>query len=108
MTARNAPRRFIRLRNGRAMGWNGEPHWALAMAERAAITQMSHPVECCKCGAVYDLGKIEVTGHYLDCTMWRTPCCRATVDDRGNFGGFGQPAYQDIPRPPRRGDGPGE
>ena len=42
---------------------------------------MTSPVRC-RCGSVYDLGKVEVTARYADCSMWRTPCCRVLADDR--------------------------
>ncbi len=51
----------------------------------AAIAAMFAPVRC-TCGTVYDMGKVEVTGRYLDCTLWRAPCCGRQVDDRGETG----------------------
>ena len=47
---------------------------------------MSQPVRCCRCGGIYDLGKVVVTARYADCSMWSAPCCGATVDDRGETG----------------------
>lgn len=51
-----------------------------AMAER--VRGMSSPVRCA-CGQVYDLGKVEVTARYLDCSVWKAPCCKRVADDRG-------------------------
>jgi hypothetical protein len=45
-------------------------------------TGMFSPVECTHCGGVYDLGKVEVTARYTDCSMWKAPCCGLLVDDR--------------------------
>lgn len=56
------------------------------MAERELIADMTFPVRCTHCGRLYDLGKVEVTARYLDCSVWRSPCCRLTVDDRGSTG----------------------
>ena len=48
---------------------------------------MSQPVRCNRChGGVYDLGTVTVTARYADCSMWKAPCCGATVDDRGETG----------------------
>jgi hypothetical protein len=47
---------------------------------------MHQPVRCSFCGGVYDLGKVEVTARYADCSMWKTPCCGVTADDRGETG----------------------
>lgn len=46
------------------------------------VDGMFSPVRC-RCGQVYDLGKVEVTARYLDCSVWKTPCCKRTADDRG-------------------------
>lgn len=51
------------------------------------IADMFQPVRCLRCHTgVYDLGKVEVTARYVDCSMWKTPCCGVTVDDRGETG----------------------
>jgi hypothetical protein len=34
------------------------------------IEAMSQPVRC-RCGGVYDLGTVEVTARYADCSMWK-------------------------------------
>lgn len=47
---------------------------------------MFSAVRCTHCGGVYDLGKVEVTGRYTDCSIWKAPCCGRTVDDRGETG----------------------
>lgn len=47
---------------------------------------MFEPVRCTHCGGVYDLGKVEVTARYADCSCWRAPCCGTPVDDRGDTG----------------------
>ena len=49
------------------------------------IEGMFSPVKCAFCSGVYDLGKVEVTGRYVDCSVWRTPCCKNTADDRGDI-----------------------
>jgi len=43
---------------------------------------MRNKVRCYHCGGTYDLGKVEVTGRYTDCSVWKAPCCGRTVDDR--------------------------
>lgn len=54
--------------------------------DAARIADMSSPVRCAHCRGVYDLGRVEVTARYADCSMWKAPCCGATVDDRGETG----------------------
>lgn len=49
-------------------------------------TGMNFPVRCTHCGGVYDVGKVEVTARYVDCSMWKSPCCGLLVDDRGDTG----------------------
>lgn len=39
-------------------------------------------VRCTYCRGEYDLGKVEVTARYTDCSMWKAPCCGRLVDDR--------------------------
>ena len=58
-------------------------------------TGMSFPVRC-RCGHVYDLGKVEVTARYTDCSMWRTPCCKVLADDRKPP--WGVSWYTELPR----------
>jgi hypothetical protein len=43
---------------------------------------MCQPVQCGRCGRIYDLGKVEVLHRYLDCTLFRSPCCKQQVDTR--------------------------
>jgi hypothetical protein len=50
------------------------------------VAGMMFPVRCAYCGGVYDMGKVEVTARYTDCSMWKAPCCGTTVDDRGETG----------------------
>ena len=52
----------------------------------ADVTGMTSPVHCTHCGGVYDLAAVTVTGRYTDCSVWRSPCCNLTVDDRGETG----------------------
>jgi hypothetical protein len=49
------------------------------------IRDMFSPVRC-TCGSIYDLGKVEVTARYVDCSMWKAPCCGRVADDRGETG----------------------
>lgn len=46
------------------------------------IEEMHIPVRCNHCGRAYDLGMVEVTQRYADCSVWKTPCCKRTADDR--------------------------
>lgn len=48
----------------------------------ADVTGMMFPARCLHCSTVYDLGKVEVTARYTDCSMWRCPGCKILVDDR--------------------------
>lgn len=76
---------------------NREDYWwqqraaGLALAE---VEGMSYPVRCTKCSHVYDLGKVEVIGRYLDCSVWKCPGCRCTVDDRPK--GWGDHHYVEL------------
>lgn len=67
--------------------------------------KMSQPVRCRRCHAgVYDLGTVEVIARYADCSVWKAPCCGATVDDRGETGWKSIQDYERIPeRQERRG-----
>jgi hypothetical protein len=55
------------------------------LVELADVSGMTSPVRCA-CGQVYDLGKVEVTARYLDCSVWKAPCCGRTADDRYESG----------------------
>lgn len=56
--------------------------WYLGRPLGRQTTDMTSPVQCSYCGGIYDLGKVEVTARYADCSMWKAPCCKRTVDDR--------------------------
>jgi len=47
---------------------------------------MRDPARCRWCGRTYDLAAVTVTARYVDCSMWRAPCCGTVVDDRGETG----------------------
>jgi hypothetical protein len=53
--------------------------------ERSDIAAMFQPVRC-RCGGVYDLGAVTVLARYVDCSVWKAPCCGRTADDRGETG----------------------
>lgn len=61
-------------------------------------TDMSQPAQCTHCGRVYDLGTVEVTARYSDCSMWRSPCCNRLVDDRGETGWKSHGDYRRLDR----------
>ena len=56
---------------------------------------MTRPVRC-RCGRIYDLGKVTVTGRWLDCSTWTTPCCKVTADDRKPPWGISW--YEELPQ----------
>ncbi|MDN4174707.1 hypothetical protein QWY28_17230 [Nocardioides sp. SOB77] len=62
--------------------------WTIFDAETGIGTRvvgempMFHPGRCRWCGSIYDGGKVEVTGRYSDCSVWKAPCCGNTADDR--------------------------
>lgn len=72
-------------------------------AELELIEGMFKPVRC-TCGRIYDLGAVEVTARYSDCSVWKAPCCGRTADDRGETGWKTTQDYTVIdkanPRPP--------
>jgi hypothetical protein len=47
---------------------------------------MNSMVRCTHCRGTYDLGHVEVTARYTDCSVWKAPCCGRVVDDRGQTG----------------------
>lgn len=55
---------------------------AVAPSQVVELAGMSWPVLCNHCHAVYDAGRVNVIARYLDCSVWRAPCCGLTVDDR--------------------------
>jgi hypothetical protein len=65
----------------------------------AKIAGMRRPAQC-RCGDVYDLDRVTVTGRFAECSEWRTPCCGREADDRNIDG-----AYTELPPvPPEGGD----
>jgi hypothetical protein len=52
----------------------------------ADVEGMTQPVRCASCSSVYDLGAVEVTTRYTDCSVWKAPCCGRVADDRGETG----------------------
>ena len=64
-------------------------------ALHAQAEGMTFPVRC-RCGGVYDLGKVTVTARYADCSMWKAPCCGVTADDRKPPWGISW--YKELPR----------
>lgn len=56
------------------------------MTKQKRIAEMFKPVRCRWCRGVYDLGSVTVTARYADCSVWKTPCCNNTADDRGETG----------------------
>ncbi len=47
----------------------------------AQTADMMFPVRCTWCSGIYDVGKVEVTARYTDCSMWKAPCCGQHVFD---------------------------
>jgi hypothetical protein len=64
--------------------------------DHADTTGMRSPVRCTHCGGVYDLAAVTVTARYTDCSMWRSPCCDLTVDDRGETGWKSRGDYERL------------
>jgi hypothetical protein len=61
------------------------------------IQAMHQPVRCNRCyTGIYDLGTVTVTARYADCSVWRTPCCDQSVDDRGHTGWTNRKDYEHI------------
>lgn len=54
-----------------------------ATVDPAALDEMLSPVRCTRCGQVYDMAAVTVTARYADCSVWTSPCCKRSVDDRG-------------------------
>lgn len=69
----------------------------LDSALRALVADMFQPCRCAHCGKIYDLGKVTVTARYLDCSMWKAPCCGTPVDDRGETGWNSRKDYERLP-----------
>lgn len=53
------------------------------LPDPADTAGMMFPVRCTHCRGVYDVGAVEMTSRHVDCSVWVSPCCRRTVDDRG-------------------------
>lgn len=51
------------------------------LVDQYDVEGMTFPV-LCDCGRVYDMDKVKVLARYLDCTVWKSPCCKRTQDDR--------------------------
>lgn len=63
------------------------------------VEGMTFPVRCNRChDGVYDLGQVEVTARYADCSVWKTPCCGSVVDDRGETGWTSRADYVRLDR----------
>ncbi|MEV1013823.1 hypothetical protein AB0I89_24020 [Micromonospora sp. NPDC049801] len=63
----------------------------------AQIAGMFKPASCNRCrNGMYDIGTVEVTARYTDCSVWRTPCCKQVVDDRGETGWTTRRDYEVI------------
>lgn len=54
-----------------------------ATVDPEALNEMLSPVRCTRCGHVYDMAAATVTARYADCSVWTSPCCKRSVDDRG-------------------------
>lgn len=66
--------------------------------EPESLKGMLCPVRCNLCNEVYDLTKGEPIARYADCTVYKTPCCGRTVDDRPGIGGGGRSAFVRLDR----------
>lgn len=56
------------------------PAWRI---EQPPVEDMRSPVQCMHCRRIYDLGHVQVTAHYQDCSVWTAPCCGFRgIDDR--------------------------
>jgi hypothetical protein len=72
-----------------------DPYGRRLFGIEAETDGMTTPVRC-RCGRVYDLGKVTVEARYTDCSMWRTPCCKVLADDRKPPWGISW--YEELPR----------
>lgn len=66
------------------------------MAPLADVSKMALPVRCTRCSKVYDLQGVVVVARYTDCSVWKCPGCRITVDDRPV--GWGDHHYVNLDR----------
>ena len=46
------------------------------------IDGMHSPVECVRCGHVFDLADVKTVHRYADCTTFEMPCCKFIADNR--------------------------
>ena len=57
---------------------------------------MIAPVRCLSCGSIFDLCEGKPVARYSDCTVFITPCCGRTTDDRPRgWGGGVEPVSKD-------------
>jgi hypothetical protein len=70
--------------------------WFLNATTEREIEGMTSPVRC-QCGSIYDLGSVTVLQRYADCSVWKTPCCKRTTDDRP-AGWKSGPSYTELRR----------
>jgi hypothetical protein len=57
-----------------------KPAWKI---EQPPLAEMMFPVQCMHCSRQYDVGRVQVTARYTDCTVWTSPCCGTPgIDDR--------------------------
>jgi hypothetical protein len=54
-----------------------------SIIDPASLAGMVSPVRCTRCSQVYDMAVVTVTARYSDCSVWTSPCCQRSVDDRG-------------------------
>ncbi len=76
-------------------GYDGSEH-LFSLRLRTDVEGMHDPVRCAYCSHVYDLGMVEVTARYADCSMWKCPGCKTVVDDRGETGRKSKQDYYRI------------
>jgi hypothetical protein len=69
---------------------------ARKLPPEAELRGMHQPVRCRHCGGVYDLGTVEVIQRYADCSVWITPCCNNTHDDRREWGSDRRRCYEEL------------
>lgn len=63
--------------------WKESENGIAMIPRNVYIGKMLVPVECLRCGEVYDLCSVnDIVHRYQDCTLYRSPCCKALVDDR--------------------------
>lgn len=70
--------------------------WDSRLVPQAEVAGMMSPVRCAYCSRIYDLASVTVTARYTDCSMWKSPCCGITVDDRGETGWKSHKDYYPI------------